>query len=124
MANKYTGKEINLVDLTTAKELADAYQKIKVPVGDLPPINYAYFSVAALEEMVAFLKSNPNAKGVKFNLAVVPTADQPSIKALSLVTWAVDENGNPVASAERTLGDGSATQSSEWPCPPNCIPPI
>lgn len=120
MESKYTGKEINLIDLTTAKELVEAYQKIKVKVGDLDPINYAFFSVTALEELVTFLKSNPEAKGVKFNLAVVPVADQPS---LSLVTWAVDENGNPVASAERALGDGSATQSSGWPCPTICIPP-
>ncbi|WP_353480376.1 hypothetical protein [Haliscomenobacter sp.] len=124
MANNYTGKEINLIDLTTAKELVDAYQKIKVKVGDLDPINYAFFSVTALEELVTFLKSNPEAKGVKFNLAVVTTASQSSTKALSLVTWAVDENGNPIASAERALGDGSATQSSGWPCPDVCIPPL
>ena len=120
MEDKYTGKEINLIDLTTAKELVDAYQKIKVKVGDLPPMNYAFFSVTALEELVTFLKSNPEAKGVKSNLAVVPIADKPS---LSLVTWAVDETGNPIASAERALGDGSATQSSELPCPEYCYPP-
>jgi hypothetical protein len=123
MENKYTGKEIDLVDLTAAEELVDAYQNIKVKVGDLPPMNYAYFSVAALEEMVAFCKSNPEVMGVKFNLAVLPKASKKETDLLSLVTWAVDADGTPVAAADRALAGGSATQSSGWPCPEVCIPP-
>jgi len=122
MEDKYTGKEINLIDLTTAKELVDAYQNIKAPIGELPAINYAYFSVTALEEILAFCKSNPEVMGVKFNLAVLPKASKKETDLLSLVTWAVDADGTPVASAERALGGGSATQSSGFPCPDVCVP--
>jgi hypothetical protein len=120
MESKYTGNEFSKIDLTQAESNASAYKSIKGSES-VPLMNYAFFSVDALAKMLEFCNANPNVKGVKFNLALVTLPSQAAQTALSLVTWAVDENGNPVPGD--TPEGGTATQSSEWPCPPDCMPP-
>lgn len=112
--SKYTGKEVSTVGLNDAESYAQNYQNSKGNFGANDLMNYAYFSVDALEQMLNFCKSDSRVKGVKFNLALLPNLTPPT--KMSLVTWAVDENGD-------AIGGGAATQSSDWPCPPHCVPP-
>ncbi|HOY18270.1 MAG TPA: hypothetical protein PLC89_13275 [Haliscomenobacter sp.] len=112
---KYTGLELSTVELGEARNYAREYVDANGDFGAVPLMNYAFFSVAALDQLLDFCQNNPNVKGVKFNLALLPKPGQPTGKMMSLVTWAVDEDGAPI--------DGAATQSSNQPCPPLCIPP-
>ena len=115
---KYTGLESSAIELGEAENYARDYVNANGNFGTVPLMNYAFFSVAALDQILDFCQNNPNVKGVKFNLALLPKPGQPTEKMMSLVTWAVDEDGAPIAGA-----GGAATQSSNEPCPPLCIPP-
>jgi hypothetical protein len=111
---KYTGHEVSTTSLEAARAQAQDYQDSKETLGAADLMNYAYFSTDALEQMLNFCKSDPSIKGVKFNLALLANARLSG--KMSLVSWAVDENGTAI--------DGAATQQSDSPCPPICIPPI